>query len=110
MVITKDLIPKALMCGMSYEDAWDATPKEILAVVESWHKARLVTAWMNGQYVLAAIGCSFSKSAHYPESPLDAIENMVDPDMEVSEEEAEYYRKLFMSSLGRTFKKNNEDE
>lgn len=109
MVITSELIPRAVMCGLSYEDAWDATPVEISLVVESWYKARTVSAWLDGQYVLAAIGCSFSKSGRYPDNPLDAIENMVDPDMVLTEEEEEYYRKLLMGNLGRMFK-NNEEE
>lgn len=98
------------MCGISYEDAWDATPHELTVAVSSWHKGRLVSAWLDGQYVMAAIGCAFSKSAKYPENPLEALENMVDPDMEVTEEQAEYYRKLVMSNYARLGNIASEDE
>lgn len=101
MVITRDLIPQAQMCGMSLEDAWDATPAEITSTVSAWYKARAVTAWLHGQYVAAAIGVAFSKGAKYPDNPLEAMENAVDPDMELTEEEAEYWRKKLMSNIGR---------
>jgi len=89
------------MCGMSYEDAWDATPDELTTVVNAWYKGVAVTAWVNGQYVAAAIGVSFSKNAKYPENPLDAFDKYVDPNMEVTEEQAEYYRKLIMGNYAR---------
>ena len=101
MVITKELIPTAQMCGMSYEDAWDATPKEISETVSAWYKAQTVTAWIHGQYVAAAIGVAFSSNAKYPDNPLDVIDHMVDPDMELTEEEAEYWRKKIMGDYGR---------
>lgn len=86
---------------MSGEDAWDSTPAEIVAVVTAWYRAKAVTAWLNGQYVAAAIGAAFSKNAKYPENPLDALDSMVDPDMELTEEEAEYWRKKIMGDYGR---------
>jgi len=89
------------MSGMSYEDAWDSTPAELAVVIPSWYKARAVSAWLDGQYVLAAVACAFSKNAKYPENPLDALDNMVDPDMELTEEEAEYWRKKLMAGYGR---------
>ena len=94
-------MPTAVMCGMTYEDAWDATPKEIQVCVSAWYRAQAMSAWISGQYVAAAIGVCFSKGMKYPDNPLDAIENMVDPDMEVTEEQAEYYRKLIMGSYAR---------
>ena len=103
-------MPTAVMCGMTYEDAWDATPTEIQICVSSWYKAQAVTAWISGQYVAAAIGVCFSKGAKYPDNPLDAMDNMVDPDMEVTEEQAEYYRKLIMGSYARFGSHHNEDE
>lgn len=89
------------MCGMSYEDAWDATPVELQVVTTAWYKAGAVTAWLHGQYVAAAIGVSFSKGAKYPENPLDTFENYVDPDMVLTEDEMEYWRKRIMGGFGR---------
>lgn len=93
---------------MSYEDAWDATPAEISVVVTAWFKARTMDAWLHGQYVAAAIGVAFSKNAKYPENPLETMNNMVDPDMELTEEEQDYWRKKLMSGFGRL--ERNEDE
>lgn len=89
------------MCGMTYEDAWEATPAEIQVVVTAWYKARAVGAWIHGQYVAAAVGCCFSKNAKYPDNPLEAFDNYVDPDMAVTEEQAEYYRKLIMGNFAK---------
>ena len=97
------------MCGLSCEDAWDATPAELHICIEAWYKAQAFSAWISGQYVAVAIGTAFSRNVKYPENPLDAFENMVDPDMEVTEEQAEYYRKLIMGSYAR-LGKPNEDE
>lgn len=88
------------MCGMPYEDAWNATPAEIQVVVTAWYKAQTLSAWISGQYVAAAIGVSFSKNAKYPNNPLDEFNNAIDPDMELTDEEAEYWRKKLMSNLG----------
>ena len=106
-MITEDLVPQAIMSGMSYEDAWDSTPAELTVVISSWYKARTVSAWIDGQYVLSAIACAFSKNVKYPENPLDVLDNMVDPNMELTEEEAEYWRKKIMSGYGRL---GSEDE
>jgi len=110
LVITEDLVPTAVMCGMTYEDAWDATPAEIQVVTSAWYKAKAVTGWINGEYVAAAIAVCFSKNAKYPDNPLDAIDSYVDPDMEVTEEQAEYYRKLIMGNFAKLGGKPKEGE
>lgn len=98
------------MTGMSYEDAWDATPKELGVVSRAWHKAVAVKAWTNGIYVASAIGMSFSKNAKYPENPLVELENEVDPDMELTEEEQEYWRKRLMANFEQFQRSDKEDE
>ena len=109
-LVLNEIVETACMTGLSYEDAWDATPKELGVVTRAWHKAVAVSAWTNGVYFAAAIGVSFSKNAKYPENPLVEFENEVDPDMELTEEEQEYWRKRLMANFDQFQRSDNEDE
>lgn len=89
----------AVMSGMSYEDAWDATPREAEVMISAYHKRMSHEAWLHGMYVMAAIGSCLSTKTHYPDNP-SVEETIVDPDMDLTEEEKEYYRKLFHKRMG----------
>lgn len=84
-------MPIAAYCGVSISDFWTMSPKTLLIYKEAKDKeyqerSRVadLSAWMDGAYVLKAIGCVLSKDAKYPEKPIFFSEKS-----ELSEEEIE---------------------
>ena len=70
-------LPKALLYGCSYELFWKLNPKKLEAFAKAYEeKIELLNtcmdtaAWLNGMYVLNAIGAAFGKHSNkYPEKP-----------------------------------------
>lgn len=72
-----EMLPEALKCNISYKEFFHMTPSEIYKTEKAFwenkkqeHELMEQSAWLNGYYVLAAIGTAFSKKhAEYPENP-----------------------------------------
>lgn len=70
-----------------------------------WEKAEY-ESWLSGWYVLNAIGTAFGKHHKYPENPMKQKQVVVE-NMELTEEEADEYRKQFIKRLQRMETKFN---
>ncbi len=101
-----------MKCGIPYREFWHLTPAAIYQIQKAYidEKKREMDlieqhAWLTGQYVLAAIGVSFSKKKiKYPENPAVIREkNRTD----FTEEEKKKYVELLFGQLG-TMKDNFE--
>lgn len=71
------MLPQAVKCGIKPKEFFHLTPNEIYLHIQSFkehveERAREIeyAAWLNGSYVVAAIGTSFCKNISYPENPL----------------------------------------
>lgn len=107
-----EILPESLKCGIPYKEFWHLTPDVVLKIHKAEHEKRKREiedieqhAWLTGQYVLAAIGVSFSKKKiKYPENPAVIREkNRTD----FTEEEKKKYVELLFGQLG-TMKDNFE--
>lgn len=69
-------LPAAIRYGISYETFWSLNPR----IMDIYQKAYIqkkkeefeqieTMAWLNGRYVMSAVGACFSKNAKYPELP-----------------------------------------
>lgn len=85
-----------MMAGLSYEDALDATPKEIDAYIKAWSIRTKFEGWVYGQYIQAAIACALTGKNVYPDNPINGLGEEIDDDADWTEEELDYYRKLAM--------------
>lgn len=71
-------------------------------------------SWLTGLYVQNAIASCFDKKAKYPKNPLE--EQEVVQDMDLTEDQADFYREQFLKRLQRmetkfnNAKKNNKGE
>ena len=101
-----------MKCGIPYREFWHLTPAAIYQIQKAYidEKKREMDlieqhAWLTGQYVIAAIGVSFSKKKiKYPENPAVIREkNRTD----FTEEEKERYIKMLFGELD-TMKNNFE--
>ena len=89
------------------------TPLTVKAEIEAFWKRQKNTweraeyqAWLNGLYVMNAIGASFSKKHKYPKNPMEQ-EQVVQEDLELTEEQKDYYRDQFVKRLQRMEKRFN---
>lgn len=61
------------MLGVSYNDFWDMTPKELQPFVKAFSlKQELLDMemWAMGSYIQLAVASTLSKSVKYPKKPL----------------------------------------
>lgn len=84
----------------------EATPYEIKTTIQARRAAQAHEAWLTGQYVMVGVGILFSdkRSITYPEDPLIKGLDGIDTGREWTEEELEYYRQQFHSSMKALFK------
>lgn len=98
---------------MSYDAFMQSTPKVIKLTIDaywenqkkSWEKIEY-QSWLNGYYVMNAVGANFSRRVKYPENPLKK-EAVVVEDMELSEEEKTYYTEKLFERLQRMKDRND---
>lgn len=96
-------LPIAARCGIGYSEFWNMTPRA-LSVYKKQQEDRErevavmqdISAWMNGFYVLKAIGCVLSKKASYPEKHMivgnehseelteDELEEIIDQNTQIA--------------------------
>ena len=104
-------MPQALQCGIPYREFFHLTPAAIVEIEKAYQnrvkrEIEMIEqqAWLTGQFVMAAIGASFSKKNKYPENPAVVREkNRTD----ITEEEKEKYVKMLFGQLD-TMQKNFE--
>lgn len=63
-------------------------------------------AWLTGHYTMYAIGVHISKKIKYPKNPMEQ-EVIVIEDMEITDEEREYYTQKWFEKLQRMANKHN---
>ena len=107
------MLPAAIESGMNEYEFFKMTPAAIKRAIESywknqkneWERAEY-EAWLNGLYVMNAIGASFSKKHKYPQNPMKQ-QQIVQEDLELTEEQKDYYRDQFVKRLQRMEKRFN---
>ena len=70
-------LPAAIRYGIPYETFWKLNPR-IMSIYQDAYNKRLqekyedldYAAWLNGMYVMNAIGSAFNKNSKYPEAPI----------------------------------------
>lgn len=70
-----------------------------------WEKAEY-QSWLSGLYVMNAIGACFSRKTKYPKNPMEQ-KNIVTEELELTEEQKDYYREQFFKRLQRMEKRFN---
>lgn len=75
--VYKGWLPQALAMGVGYDTFWSLNPLLLQPFYDAFKtKTELqfetnnVAAWLNGMYVLSALGASFGKKS-YPEKPFN---------------------------------------
>lgn len=112
-----EILPESLKCGITYKEFWHLTPDVVLKIHKAEHEKRKREiedieqhAWLTGQYVLAAIGVSFSKKKKkYPENPAVVREkNRTDF---TEEEKMKYVETLFgqLDTMKNNFERNHKN-
>lgn len=109
------MLPEALKCNISYKEFLRMTPAEIYETEKAfWERKKQEyelmeqSAWMNGYYVLAAIGTAFSKKhAEYPDNP--AKERELRRTDFTEEEKNKYVGILFgqLEAMQKSFESNH---
>ncbi len=72
------------MLGVSYNDFWEMTPKELKPFVKAFslrQELMDVNMWTMGQYMRAAIASTLSKQAKYPSKPISSQPKEITTDM-----------------------------
>ena len=107
------MLPSAIEAGLSERDFIHMTPASIRRHIDAFWKRRKnewekteYESWLSGWYVLNAIGTAFGKHHKYPENPMKQTQVVVE-DLELTEEEADEYRKQFIKRLQRMEAKFN---
>lgn len=92
------------------------TPKALKIQIEGFWKQRKndwerteYQSWLTGLYVMNAIGCSISRKHKYPKNPMEQQE-VVQEDLELTEEQKDFHRKQFLNRLQRMEKKFNREK
>lgn len=108
-------MPEALKCGVHYREFWHLTPDAILKIQKAVYDRRKREienieqhAWLTGQYVLAAIGVTFSKKKmKYPDNPA-AIREKTRTDFTEAEKQ-KYVEMLFgqLDTMKNNFERNH---
>lgn len=100
------------MCGMSEKEFLHSTLKEIEIRIKQYKKEKEYhakeleyQAWLTGLYVQNAIASCFDKKSKYPKNPLE--EETTLQDIELTEDQADFYRDQFLKRLQRMEKKFN---
>lgn len=70
-----------------------------------WERAEY-QSWLSGMYVMNAIAASFSRKHKYPKNPMEQ-KQVVQEDLELTEEQKDYYRNQFVKQLQRMEKRFN---
>lgn len=71
--INDEVLPKALMIGVSYELFWELNPTTLTPFVKAFSLKQQyddTLAWQHGLYVSKAISACFSKQEKYPSKPI----------------------------------------
>lgn len=88
---------------MSYKEVMHSTPAAIQLFLTAYAERRKEemelreqTAWLNGVYVLRAIGAAFDKKSRYPDNPIVEKEKRR---TDFTDEEKERYAKILFGQL-----------
>lgn len=89
------------------------TPSAIKLAIEAywkrqknyWERAEY-QSWLSGLYVMNAIGASFSRKHKYPKNPMEQ-QQVTQEELELTEEQKDYYREQFVKRLQRMEKRFN---
>lgn len=75
--VYKGWLPQALAMGVGYDTFWSLNPLLLQPFYDAFKtktdcqfEMNNVSAWLNGMYVLRALGASFGNT-HYPEKPIE---------------------------------------
>lgn len=89
------------------------TPAAVKREIEAFWKNRKnewerseYQSWLSGLYVMNAIGASLSKKHKYPQNPMNQ-QAVIQEDLELTQEQADYYRNQFVARLQRMEKRFN---
>lgn len=110
------MLPVAEECEIHENDFLHMTMRSIKNAIEGFRKRQKndwerieYHAWLNGYYNMQAIGTYFSRKVKYPQNPLNREQVVVD-DMDLTEEEKDFYRDQFVKRLQRMEKRFNESK
>lgn len=89
------------------------TPSAIKLAIEAywkrqknyWERAEY-QSWLSGLYVMNAIGASLSRKHKYPKNPMEQ-QQVTQEELELTEEQKDYYREQFVKRLQRMEKRFN---
>lgn len=89
------------------------TPSAIKLAIEAywkrqknyWERAEY-QSWLSGLYVMNAIGSSLSRKHKYPKNPMEQ-QQVIQEELELTEEQKDYYREQFVKRLQRMEKRFN---
>ena len=82
-----ELFTHALSIGMSSHDFWEEDCSLLLNYVEAEkmrQKRKNTECWLNGVYVMYAVGANLSKNAHYPRKPILLTQEEIDEENNLS--------------------------
>lgn len=77
--IVEEILPNALLIGVSNEEFWSMTPKSLDPYYKAFslqQKENDNMMWMNGMYMAMAIGSVLSKDVDYPKRPMIAQQEL----------------------------------
>lgn len=97
--INEEILPNALMIGVSYELFWTLDPKSLAPFVKAFalkQKYDDVCNWQLGIYIQQAIAACFNKSAKYPNKPMLADKSVTPPKPETPEQKQQRMKDAFM--------------
>ncbi len=102
--------------GISQKEFMKMTPSNLKLEISAywnrqknnWERAEY-QAWLSGLYVMNAIGASFSKKHKYPKNPMEQ-KQIVQEDLELTEQQKDYYRDQFVKRLQRMEKRFNKSK
>lgn len=111
-----ELLPEALKAGIDEKSLLKMTPGAVKRAIEAfwenrkneWERSEY-QSWLSGLYVMNSIASSLSRKHRYPENPMKKTQ-IAQEDLELTEEQKDYYRDQFMKRLQRMEKRFNKSK
>ena len=109
-------MPIAEECGIRENDFLHMTLSAIENTISGfrkrqkndWERAEY-QSWLNGYYNMYAIGVNISKKVKFPRNPMEQDKVIIE-DMDLTDDEKDFYREQFVKRLQRMEKRFNESK
>lgn len=92
------------------------TPNTIKMEIEAYWKRQKSAleiveyqSWLNGLYVMNAVGACFNKKNKYPDNPMKK-QQVIEEDIQLTEEQKDYYCDQFVKRLQRMERRFNKSK